>query len=363
MEPGRLILKYFTESELRPIGQAQTSLQAKENLLTDVELDDICSFSTEFSKAGEAVVARSKLGRKPHLRAFVMFLHSLGAVSLEDTVQGVKIKGTGRLARHFPQLLSIYMSDAMTLVDNWNNTHIVPEDSLSAVELVRQMELRRIELTRRNGQLPQPLAERPVAFAIFHAVDQKGKDCYLFEINKDWRRLNFIGGKQEPGDRGDYEETVLREISEELGISRDRISLTRLNNQPLEGYSLSGNVGSLARYPCVLFGISVSGTVRTRMQDRWLTESTIKECFAVRDCPLMINPVYMKFLLEGQPSQISRTPVSTNTKVRSTNISDIVQGHEVAVGRWVRVMRENKDLLAAILTILAAVITLAVALS
>jgi hypothetical protein len=361
MKPGRLILKYFTESELRPLSRANTGIPQSENLLSDSELDDIRALSADFSKTGELVVSRSRLTRRPHLRAFVMFLRSLGAVSLEDTPHGITIRGTGRLAQHLPEVLSIYLAHSMTLIDNWNNTHIVPEDALSAVELMRQMELRRIEYSRRCGQSPQPLAERPVAFAIFHAIDQRGKDCFLFEINKDWRRLNFIGGKQEPSDRGDYAETVLREISEELGISRDRISLTRLNDQPLTGYSLSGNVGSLARYPCILFGIRVNGAFSARIEDRWLTEQTVADCFAMRDSPLMVNPVYLKFLLDGRPSLIVRTPVSMEGKVRSTSIGDLVQDHEAAVSRWIRVLRENKDLLAALLTVLAAVITLILA--
>jgi hypothetical protein len=338
-------------------------IPSPENLLTESELADIREFSVEFSRTGESLLNASKGMRQPHLRAFVMLLHSLGAITLQRFGRDMRVKGTGRLAQHFPEILSIYLSDSLTLLGNWNNTHTIPEDTLSALELLRQMELRRVELTRQSGKSPLPLAERPVAFALFHAIDQKGRDCYLFEINKDWRRLNFVGGKQESHDQGDYSETVLREISEELGISRDRISLSRLNSQPLDGYGLSGNVGSLARYPCVLFGVKVDDTFKTGLQYKWLTEDTIRECMSIRDCPLMVNPVYLRFLLAGRPSQLSRTPISIPVKVRSANLSDIVEGHEIPVNRWIRVLSENKDLLAAILTALAAIISLTLAFS
>lgn len=363
MESGRLVLKYFTESELRPGGQGQQAPPKPGSLLTDSELDDIRDFSVEFGKANVSFLNRTRIVRKPHLRAFVMFLQLLGAVNVDDTPQGVRVAGTGRLTQHLPQILGIYLDNSLTLVDNWNNTHIIPEDSLSALELLRQMELRRIDLTRRAGRQPQPLASRPVAFAVFHAIDRKGKDCYLFEINSDWRRLNFIGGKQEESDGGDYAETVLREISEELGISRDRISsLTRINGQPLPGYGLSGNVGSLASYPCVLFGIEIAGPLNVRMQDRWLTEETIRACATMRDCPLMVNPVYLDFLLSGRPSHLSRVPVSTTERVRSAPLDEISKGRENPVSRWTRILSENKDLLAAMLTLLAAAITLSLAL-
>jgi hypothetical protein len=45
----------------------------------------------------------------------------------------------------------------------------------------------------------------------------------------------------------------------------------------------------------------------------------------MRDSPLMINPVYLNFLLDGVPSRISRTPLSTNGRVRSTDPDEILQ--------------------------------------
>ncbi|GAA2792172.1 hypothetical protein [Crossiella cryophila] len=45
-----------------------------------------------------------------------------------------------------------------------------------------RIELRRIEQDRRSGAFPEPLAERPVAFGIFHARDERGRSCYLFAL-------------------------------------------------------------------------------------------------------------------------------------------------------------------------------------
>lgn len=105
--------------------------------------------------------------------------------------------------------------------DNWQTTRIVPDDFISAVEFIKQFEPRRVESTRRAGREVRPLAERPVAFTVFHAVTKKGEDCYLFEVNKDWWRLNLIGGKREESDHRDFSVTAVREICEELGLSPD----------------------------------------------------------------------------------------------------------------------------------------------
>lgn len=78
-------------------------------------------------------------------------------------------------------------------IDDWSRRHVFRDEEMSGLELVRQLELRRIELTRRAGKTPEPLAVRPVAFAIFHAIDRGGEHCYLFEVNKDWGRLNSSG--------------------------------------------------------------------------------------------------------------------------------------------------------------------------
>ncbi|MCC3771745.1 hypothetical protein [Streptomyces sp. UNOC14_S4] len=349
-------MKYFTESELRPARRPGRTGRTPVALLGGDELDDVRSLAEEFSRGGEAAVSRTRLDRKPHMRMFIAFLCALGALRVEESGGSYQLRPSGRLARHVPQLLHIYLSESLTLIDSWNVARVIPEESMSALELLTQFELRRIDLTRRAGRDVRPLAERPVAFAVFHAVNDKGDDCYLFEINQDWGRLNFIGGKQEAADGGDFLTTVTREIVEELGLAAQRLSLSRLNDEPLTAYGLSGNAGSLAHYPCVLYGVRVDGPLRVRMQDRWLTERQIRDFRELRDGPLMVNPVYLDFLLAGSPSRLSRTPVSTADKVRTWRDHEIIPDTERPVKRWVRVLRENKDLLAAVLTLLGAVI-------
>jgi hypothetical protein len=55
-------------------------------------------------------------------------------------------------------------------------------------------------------------------------------------------------------------------------------------------------------------------------------------------------------------------PLSTELPVRSTPLKEILPQGESTVARWLRVARENKDLVAAVLTIMAAVLGAVVAL-
>lgn len=355
-------MKYFYPADLEPVPQPASAPQnGSPGLLADHEREDLCCLVRKFTQDGDVMMGQEELADKAYTRTFILFLRALGALRVEEYPPGYRLRVTGRLARHLPEILFIYMMEPLTLIDNWDTVHVMAEDALSAYDLLRQLELRRIELTRRTGRQARPLAERPVAFAIFHAINDKGEDCYLFEINKDWRRLNFIGGKQEPSDGGDFQKTVSREIGEELGIAAHRLALTRLNDKPLEAYSLSGNAGSLAGYPCVFYGVRVSGPLHVRMQDRWLTEAQIRACQAMPDGPLMVNPVYLDFLLSGAPSRLAHTPISVDQRVRRWNMEEVLPDVERPIRRWVRVLAENKDILAALITLVAALITLAVA--
>lgn len=223
MQTGRPVLRYFAEHELAPPPNVESEERTARPLLHDDALRDLRRFSDEFGSEGEVVFATTNLSRKTHLATFISLCQALGAVGVRSDESRVIVRPSGRLGAHVPEILCTYLERSFTILEDWGSTHTIPEDRVSALEFLHQMELRRIEQERRAGRSVAPSAERPVAFAIFRAKNDRGEDCYLFEMNKDWRRLNFIGGKQEPQDRGDYLETVRREVFEELGGWRTRV--------------------------------------------------------------------------------------------------------------------------------------------
>jgi 8-oxo-dGTP pyrophosphatase MutT (NUDIX family) len=350
-------LRFFSREDLEPRQLApMTSKLPAPTWLTADEKRQLDHFCHVISTVGRFEF-RSNLNDVPaHLRMFISTLAALGAVRVSHDANTATVENSGRLSKHVPQILCLYIANGYSLINDWNRSGVTEEDHLNAIEFVHQLELKRIELDRQAGIFPKALAERPVAFGVFHARDASEESCYLFEINKDWNKLNFIGGKQEPEDDGRFDMTLKREISEELGISPHRVTLSQLNDRPIIGYSLSGNAGSLARYPCVLFGVSIAGEFGVRPQDRWITENMIREYQGLPDSPMMVNPAYLAFLLSGQPSQLERCPLSTSETVQSNDFHDkkVSRRRDVIM----RIIKENKELVAAILTLVAALITI-----
>lgn len=352
-------LRIFRREELEPDVPAQGGESPQSPYFSARESAQLEEFCRGLAEHGQIRLDGELAALPGHLRMFIALLAAVGAVQVTPRGSGVEVGQTGRLARHVPLILNIYLNRQHVLIDDWNRPGRLREDRLNAIDLVHYLELRRIDLEKGAGLFPESLAERPSAFGVFRALNGAGESGYLFEVNKDWHQLNFIGGKQEPEDGGDFHRTLLREISEELGISPDRVTLTRLHDRPTITYALTGNSGSLARYPCVMFGVTVAGDFEIRLQDRWITEDTIRHYLSSADNPIMVNPVSMEFLLAGSPSRLERCPLTTRAVIRTREPAGAPidsRGRRAA-----RFARDNKELLAAVLTLLAALITVVVA--
>jgi hypothetical protein len=116
------------------------------------------------------------------------------------------------------------------------------------------------------------------------------------------------------------------------------------------GYGLSGNAGSLASYPCVLFGVTVKGPLDLGSQHVWLTEKQIRDHLTVDDQRIMVNPRYMTFLLEGSPSRLAQCPLTTDTVISTT------ETRPTRLRRVARFVRDNERLIAAVLSVLGAAV-------
>lgn len=223
------------------------------------------------------------------------------------------------------------------------------EDHLSAAELVNELEYRRVLEDQSRGILSMNFDTRPSEFAVICALTTKNDRAYLFEINKDWNRYNLIGGKQLKSDNKSFEETVRREVTEELGISRDRVKLYRLNEDPIEGWAISANAGGFTSYPCVLFGCTIAGKLEARLKDRWITENDLRMLLSSeeRSEEIMINPNYLSFLMEGSEPLLRSVPVSTQERVKASSVVSIQDqgGWRCTLHRWAQIAKENKDLI------------------
>src|SRR5690348_13740586 len=106
MPSGRLPLKYFSRADLRPLPQSGGMGPRRPlELLSENECEDLRCLVRNFSQDGDVVIDGDDLAQKPHVRAFILVLGALGALRLEEISAGYRLRATGRLARHLPEIL------------------------------------------------------------------------------------------------------------------------------------------------------------------------------------------------------------------------------------------------------------------
>lgn len=325
--------RFFAADDLRPSPGA--SLQVQAFLLPSI-LSPIMKLSEELRTNGSAIVDQGELQSEQGLSVFLAFLLLLGVVQITPQQSAWRIDIASHLATDVGYVLALALRDGTTIFSDWTRRSRTTVDKLCALEFLHHLELERIRSSKERGVFPEVLNEVPVSFAIIKAYSGKKRaPVYLVEINKDWGAYNFIGGKQERQDAGDFRTTLLREIEEELGIPRSEVKLTPLMEMPVDGYSLSGHRGVLTRYPCMLYQAHFSKAISTRSKDRWLTESELFNNTDQEGYGPCINPSYLSFLFQDLPGGLKDLNFSFRDKLVDTpwyeKTRDVLIGHK----QWV----------------------------
>lgn len=310
---------YYTRDDLEPNpGKATPS----PFILNDLVRTDLEAIATRIQKEGYCEIDKETIASRPELSLYVSFLQLLGAVKVTKSQHRLRVTPSNHLARDLPYILSLYLKHGLVLFNDWSRRAKGLRGRLSALEFLHYIERERVDRSKATGIQPEVMRRIPVAFAIIKGrSENRGCDVYLLELNKDWNLYNLIGGKQESKDHGSYRETLLREIEEELGISRDRVLVTHLFEKPLDdAYSLSGSHGSLAQYPCMLFSVVILGDFSKRDKDRWFSEKELREMRKSQEPRLLINPQYLDFLLDRMEGGLSVLPYSIEKSIDSCSI-------------------------------------------
>lgn len=337
--------RYFSEKDLEPLHVPTTEAST---ILPDEVLKKIKQLAIELRDKSYLEISKDYLHKHPDIAVFVGIIHSIGSARIVNETEKIRLSITGPLARDVAYALFLMFRDGFPIFDDWTRCHKLP-DGLSALEFLHHIELQRIEYSKRSGIRPEILNEFPVAFAVIKGYSSKrGKDVYLFELNKDWNRYNLIGGKKQPQDGIDYRNILFREIEEELGIKRSEVQLTPLTEKPIEGYSLSGGRGVLSRYPCMLFLAHFRTSISAREKDRWFTEDEIRKLRTSESPGLMINPLYLNFIFEELPGGLKELEYSLKSPI------DEAPWYQIAE-TWIL---RHKEWIIAILGIITAIIVL-----
>lgn len=309
---------FFSEDDLQPTGSGSDFPQ---NLLSKEILSRLEQLAREFQDKGVLTLSKEEVSRNTGIAMFVSFLKLFGVVEVTCEKEVIICRSTGYLAGDFPYVIFLLLKHGFSIFRDWERRYKPIPNRICALEFLHHIELERIEQSKAHGFAPEVIHTIPVSFALIKARSQKRKeDVFLFEINKDWRLYNLVGGKQKPEDAGNYETTILREIEEELGIPRSRVTLVPLTRQPLKGYGLTGNRGTLSYYPCMLYWVRIRGHFKVTERHCWLTEGEILRLWKEEKNTqrgLMVNPVYLDFIFNKLPGGLKGLDYSLDEPIDS----------------------------------------------
>lgn len=302
--------RFYSEDDLRP--QDPPTLVPPSAILDEAQLLRLERLADDLHRSHQLLLSPAEID-VDYIRLFLEMLRALGVISTEAEGQNLRVAITGDCAANFCKTLILYLKHRFCLINNWHTTRPI-SNHLTGLQFLLFAERRRVEQSVAAGFNPEIYNERPVAFAVIKAESRKHRcDVYLFECNKDWGRLNLVGGKMEPSDAGDYRQTMVREIEEELGVNRDSVRLTAFNEQPVASFGLTGGFGALSRYPARLFQAHfASPLVHLRDRFRWLTLDEFRRGKADDGTEFMVSPAYTDFLfnfnrLEGGLQSLPRS--------------------------------------------------------
>lgn len=340
MQPPFEIL-FYSEEELSPydppIRKSKSSLFSKRSIEQVMQLVDKASL-------GSHTIPLSEL--EPEAKFFLKILDGFGALSVDIIEHHMTISMISKIATNFCHSLLLSLLHRFPVIRDWYHLSGVKKH-FYGIDLLLFFERNRIELSRETGFRPEVFLHKNVSFSIIKGRSAlRIEDVFLLQMNKDWQRYNFIGGKQEDIDNGDFKRTVLREIQEELNVDMNSVRVTELTKTPIRSYGMTGHNGALCSYDCMLYQAFFSKPIPSHAKNIWVSIDELKSNQGKKGEIFMINPYYRQFILNHLEGGLEELPYSFNNKIEGSS----------TVWKIISHVSENRTLYIAVLTILAAII-------
>jgi hypothetical protein len=213
-----------------------------------------------------SAVLRALAADEPYSRGALDVLALLGLV----TISGDTATPADNVAAMAIDALRAHLADAVPAGISWGDLEGPPP---RGVDILRAIEAARL------ARVPNPTPARVVEAAqsiIKTRID--GEDAYLMQFDTHADRYQPIGGKREP-DETSLEQTLRREIAEELGLPAapgpDLLTLTPLGHGWNE-LTLSATYGILTQYSFGFFHAAKLGfDLKIDQDTRWLTRGEV----------------------------------------------------------------------------------------
>lgn len=190
-------------------------------------------------------------------------------------------RASNQAATYFINSLIWYASTGQTALGDWTRrgaqTDPVPDAILEQpVQLLKQLEFRRLRLGRANHLFAPPTREQDVAFVLVQGL-REGEVHYLHQFDPDSGHDQLIGGRIEPGETP--EQAAYREFAEELGDGQEPplaperdYHLEPLLLEPIGITAVSATYGALTAYRFHIFGAHLRmPALQLSPRDRWIS--------------------------------------------------------------------------------------------
>lgn len=233
--------------------------------------------------------------------------------TLEWTGDACRMKD--QVPNYFRNSLGWYLSSKQYILSNWQRTGTARDIRLgnlldNAPHLLKAMEERRLELSKKNNLSVTPVRFQPCAITLIKTIT-KQSHLFLHQWDDRAEQYQLIGGRQRPNELPI--DTAKRELHEELSqhdlsYGRD-YSLSALNESPIEDLCVSRTYGALTAYTYFLYHVTFRiPRLMLGGNDRWITleEMTAgktRDEKKIRD-PHLLNPFDISIAggLKGLPA-------------------------------------------------------------
>lgn len=210
-------------------------------------LDRLAAAAPTESGAPGQVVELGGVGRRDYVLGLLDGLAFLGAV--QPTPDGLGAQAVSPQAGWLLRLLSDLIDTGAPLVADWDRAGLTEPDAMShpfgrSTDLLAALDARRRELLPAAA----PVREGEAAVAVISRGGPDGDAQVLMVYDEDARAWQLPGGRCDLGD-ATVEATLLRELSEELGLGRLQVpaDLSLVSLPPLLATRPSPSYGLLTQ--------------------------------------------------------------------------------------------------------------------
>lgn len=211
------------------------------------------------------------------LYGYAQLLHTLGMVNFE--VDTGMIRARSQTAKYALNSLASYVENDLRIIDDWKTRGIGDNILHNGASFLHALEMRRL-IYEAN---PTPSRQEKVAQVLIKRNNPlTGEPELFFQYDDNARRYQLIGGRWSPQDGNNLQQTMIREIEEELPANhlihgRDyQLQLLIADFSPPA--TLSPTFGALTEYHFHIYHMThLNQPLKLRPGDRWVPVYQVRQ--------------------------------------------------------------------------------------